>query len=153
MTSSALLPEYVSKAEVQRVCAELEIQDWTAITTVAVGIDEAQRIRAEIGNEALDIPVEEFRDGLQVELEHGLRFADANVTSNHPILTGLIVLAHLKEMLDYYARLRVAELEGDLFKEIIRGDADAIATIYCDVLAAREALSRWESKRMSSSSQ
>ena len=56
--------------------------------------------------------------GLEVELEHGLAFSDANVTNNHPILTGKIVLAHLKETLDYYARLRVAEIEGDMLKAL-----------------------------------
>jgi hypothetical protein len=40
-----------------------------------------------------------------VELEHGTRYPEANVTNNHPILTGKIVLAHLKETLDYYQRL------------------------------------------------
>ena len=37
-------------------------------------------------------------------------------TNNHPILTGKIVLAHLKETLDYYIPLRVAEIEGDMLK-------------------------------------
>jgi len=36
-----------------------------------------------------------------VELEHGTRFKDANVTNNHPLLTGKIVFAHLKESLYY----------------------------------------------------
>jgi hypothetical protein len=48
-----------------------------------------------------------------------LAFSDANVTNNHPILTGRIVLAHLKETLDYYIRLRVAEIEGDMLKAIV----------------------------------
>jgi len=55
---------------------------------------------------------------LEVELEHGLAFPDANVTNNHPILTGKIVLAHLKETLDYYVRLRVTEIEGDMLKAL-----------------------------------
>ena len=50
-----------------------------------------------------------------MELEHELQFPDKNVTNNHPILTGKIVLAHLKEMLDYHIRPKVAELEGELF--------------------------------------
>ena len=43
-----------------------------------------------------------------------MQFKDANVTNNHPLLTGLIVLAHFKESLDYYKLFEVAELEGDL---------------------------------------
>jgi Protein of unknown function (DUF5661) len=56
--------------------------------------------------------------GLEDELEHGLAFSDANVTNNHPILTGKIVLAHLKETLDAYVRLRVTEIEGDMLKAL-----------------------------------
>ncbi len=45
----------------------------------------------------MEISVENFRVGLEVELEHGILFEEANVTNNHPILTGKIVLAHFKE--------------------------------------------------------
>ena len=55
-------------------------------------------------------------------METGLAFSDANVTNNHPILTGRIVLAHLKETLDYYIRLRVAEIEGDMLKAFVAKD-------------------------------
>jgi len=79
-----------------------------------------------------------------VELEHGLQFPDANVTNNHPILTGKIVLAHLKEMLDYYIRLNVAELEGDLLKASKKGDAEKLARIYKKLITARAALSESE---------
>jgi restriction endonuclease Mrr len=79
-----------------------------------------------------------------VELEHGLQFPDANVTNNHPILTGKIVLAHLKEMLDYYIRLNVAELEGDLLKAYKKGDAEKLSRIYNKMIIARAALSEWE---------
>ncbi len=49
--------------------------------------------------------VEQFRMGLDVELEHGLRDAATDVTGNDPILTGKIALAHLNEFPDYYTRL------------------------------------------------
>jgi hypothetical protein len=52
-----------------------------------------------------------------------MQFKDANVTNNHPLLTGLIVLAHFKESLDYYRLLEVAELEGDLLKAVAQGKA------------------------------
>lgn len=140
------LPEYVSAAEVRRVCSELGIRDWTSLDEASVMIEEAEAIRAELGGETLEIPIEEFRRGLEVELEHGLRFADANVTNNHPLLTGKIVLAHLKEMLDYYLRLRVAELEGDMFKALVAGDAAEVAASYSRVVKAREELARSESQ-------
>lgn len=110
---------YVTKEEVRRVCSTIDIRDWTALTDSKVKIEEAAVIRKLVGGEALAISSEDFRDGLEVELEHGLAFPDANVTNNHPILTGKIVLAHLKETLDYYVRLRVAESEGDMLKALI----------------------------------
>ena len=62
----------------------------------------------------------EFQYALQVELEHG-RTRGANVTNNHPILTGLVVMAHLLEDTLYYARLWVMESEGELAAQIAKG--------------------------------
>lgn len=138
------LPEYISPQEVQRVCRELGIRDWTELTKPKVDLEEARIIQAEVGAQASQISVEEFRRGLEVELEHGIEFPDANVTNNHPILTGKIVLAHLKEMLDYYIRLEVAELEGDLLKASIRGNTEKLAQIYRKLIEARAELSASE---------
>ena len=138
------LPEYISKEEVQRVCRELGIRDWTQLTKAEVQLEEARTIQAEVGGETGQIPVEEFQMGLEVELEHGLSFPDANVTNNHPILTGKIVLAHLKEMLDYYLRLEVAELEGDLFKASKKKDGEKLMRYYGKLIEARAALSARE---------
>jgi hypothetical protein len=132
--------EYVPKAEVQQVCRELGIRDWTTLTEASVPLEEAAIIQKEIGGEAAQISGEAFRQGLEVELEHGTAFPDANVTNNHPILTGKIVLAHLKEMLDYYARLEVAELEGDLLKAFRAGNVEKLAQKYEKLLEAREEL-------------
>ena len=141
------IDDFISKEEVQRVCQELGIRDWTKLTDTEVQVEEARVIQAAVGSEALQIPVEGFQQGLEVELEHGLQFPDANVTNNHPILTGKIVLAHLKEMLDYYTRLDVAELEGDLFKASKKGDAEKLARIYKKLITARAALSHSEKSR------
>ena len=105
---------------------------------------EAEAIRQAVGAEALEVSLEAFRQGLEVELEHGLQFPDANVTNNHPILTGRVVLAHLKEMLDYYERLEVAELEGDLLKASRAGDAARLARLYPRWIEARAKLSASE---------
>ncbi len=138
------IADLIPKEEVQRVCQELGIRDWTQLTETSVEIEEASIIRAAVGSEALQIPVEWFQRGLEVELEHGLQFPDANVTNNHPLLTGKIVLAHLKEMLDYYLRLEVAELEGDLLKASKSGAADKLDRIYQKLILARAELSEWE---------
>jgi hypothetical protein len=138
------IADFVSKEEVKRACQELGIRDWTKLTETKVSLEEAEIIRSTVGSEALQISADWFKQGLEVELEHGLQFPDANVTNNHPILTGKIVLAHLKEMLDYYLRLNVAELEGDLFKASKKGDAEKLEHIYRKLIGARAELSDWE---------
>ena len=138
------IPEYVTKNEVQRICQELGIRDWTKLTEPRVSIEETEIIQTEVANEAKLISVEAFKQGLEVELEHGIQFPDANVTNNHPILTGMIVLAHLKEMLDYYVRLEVAELEGDILKALRAGDADKLTRKYQQLLYAKAELSDHE---------
>jgi hypothetical protein len=143
------IADYITKEEVQRVCQELGIRDWTQLTDTKVQVEEARIIQVDVGSEALQIPVEWFQQGLEIELEHGLQFPDANVTNNHPILTGKIVLAHLKEMLDYYLRLDVAELEGDLLKASMIEDAEKLSRIYKKLIMARSALSEWEKSESS----
>lgn len=96
----------------------------------------------------MDIEPKEFRAGLEVELEHGLQFKDANVTNNHPLLTGLIVLAHFKESLNYYRLLEVAELEGDLLKAIAGGQTKKIKAYYERLASARIALRKAELKQL-----
>lgn len=142
------LPEYISRQEVQRICRELGIRDWTALAGPEVTLEEARRIQAEVGAETAKIPLEAFCQGLEVELEHGLVFPDANVTNNHPILTGKIVLAHLKETLDYYQRLEVAELEGDLMKAIAEEDGEALMRKFQKLVVARANLRTQEEQRL-----
>jgi hypothetical protein len=134
------LPDYISTQEVQRVCKQLGIRDWTNLDESEVDLKEAELIAKIVGGEALQVSTENFRRGLEIELEHGLEFPDANVTNNHPILTGKIVLAHLKEMLDYYTRLEVAEIEGDMLKASRAGDDKKLAAYYKKLVAARAEL-------------
>jgi len=138
------IPEYISKQEVQRVCDELGIRDWTKLTADKIEANEAKTIQEHVGGEALEITVEEFQLGLEVELEHGIQFQDSNITNNHPLLTGKIVLAHLKETLDYYTRLEVAELEGDVFNALLSDDKDKLADKYLKLLHAKYLLSKRE---------
>lgn len=78
-------------------------------------IEEARDIADELGidysNGAFDI--EQFRMGLDVELEHGTHDPDTDVTGDDPIVTGKIALAHLRELHDYYTRLAVMEGEAE----------------------------------------
>mgnify|MGYP001273007019 CR=1 FL=1 len=136
------LPEYITKAEVARVCKELKIRDWTNLKEAKVLPKEAKTLLALVNTQKMPVDPEQFRLGLEVELEHGIRFKDANVTNNHPVITGMIVLAHLKESLDYYRLLDVAELEGDLLKAVASGDARKAKGYYKRLSLAKIALAK-----------
>ena len=77
--------------------------------------DEARLLGSTLGVRWEESPfdVEQFRQGLDVELEHGRRDADTNVTDDDPLLTAKISLAHLRELPDYYTRLARMEAEGE----------------------------------------
>ncbi|MBK8550280.1 MAG: hypothetical protein IPL53_04155 [Ignavibacteria bacterium] len=76
-------------------------------------LEEAKAIGEKLGITFNDFKAEQFRDGMNVELEHGARDPETNVTNNDPLLTGKIALAHLKEFPDYYIRLKKMETEAD----------------------------------------
>ena len=59
--------------------------------------------------------VEQFRTGLDVELEHGRRDPLTNVSDDDEITTGKIALAHLNEFPDYYTRLAEMEAEAERY--------------------------------------
>ena len=75
--------------------------------------EEAQRIGDALGITWQAFDVEQFRMGMEVEMEHGLHDPETNVTGNDPLLTGKIAWAHLKEFPDYYTRLKQMEAEAD----------------------------------------
>jgi hypothetical protein len=136
------LPEYISKAEVKRICRKLKLKDWSIIKETKVTKKEASIILRSGNVQNMPIPIEEFRQGLEVELEHGTMYADANVTNNHPLLTGMIVLAHLKEAMDYYERLEVAEIEGDLLKAVLAQNLEKIEEKYKKLIKAESLLNK-----------
>jgi hypothetical protein len=142
------LPEYITKDEVGRVCKTLKISDWTRLKEAKVTPKEAKTILTEVNSTKMKIDLEEFRKGLEVELEHGVRFKDANVTNNHPIITGMIVIAHLKESLDYYKLLDVAELEGDLLKAIATGNMTKVKKEYKKLAGAKIVLAKAEAAQI-----
>ena len=77
--------------------------------------DEAKRIGNNLGIDWNQVDLEEFRRGLEVELEHGVRDPETNVTNDDLTLTGKIALAHLREFADYYTRLDKMEAEAEAF--------------------------------------
>jgi Protein of unknown function (DUF5661) len=78
-------------------------------------LEEARKIGEAVGINWDKSPfaAEQFRMGLEVELEHGRRDLETDVTHDDPILTGRIALAHLNEFPDYYTRLAKMEAEGE----------------------------------------
>ncbi len=68
-------------------------------------LEEARRIGTALGVDWTQFDVEQFRLGLEVELEHGTRDPATDVTHDDPLRTGKIVLAHLRQFPDYYTRL------------------------------------------------
>ena len=71
--------DLVPKGAVVRACRELGIRDWTSVSDIVVTPDEAKAILGEVGGEAKLLELDDFREGLQIELEHGTRYVEANV--------------------------------------------------------------------------
>ena len=76
---------------------------------------EAKKIGEALGIDWTKFEVEQFRMGMDVELEHGLRDPNTNVTDDDPLMTGKIALAHLNEFPDYYTRLEKMEKEAEKY--------------------------------------
>ena len=76
---------------------------------------EAARVAEALGLDfaALPFDLEQFRQGMEVELEHGRRDPETNVTGDDALTTGKIALAHLREIPDYYTRLAKMETEAE----------------------------------------
>jgi hypothetical protein len=79
--------------------------------------EQAKEVGEKIGIDWSKFNVEQFRMGMDVEVEHGTIDPNTNVTNDDPILTGKIALAHLNEFPDYYTRLYKMEEEGEKFWE------------------------------------
>ncbi len=81
--------------------------------TQRITTEQARSIGLRLGLDWAKVDPEQFRRGLEVELEHGARDPETDVTHDDPILTGKIAWAHLKEIRDYYTRLDQLEAEAE----------------------------------------
>ncbi|MBN2202893.1 MAG: hypothetical protein JW700_01795 [Candidatus Aenigmarchaeota archaeon] len=79
--------------------------------------EEAKLIGEQLGVDWTKFDVEQFRMGMDVELEHGKVDPNTNVSDDDPLTTGKITLAHLNEFPDYYTRLYKMEHEAEAFWE------------------------------------
>ncbi len=75
--------------------------------------EQAKKIGDKLGIKWDKFDIEQFRKGMNVELEHGTMDENTNVTNDDPLLTGKITLAHLNEFPDYYTRLKKMEEEAE----------------------------------------
>ena len=76
-------------------------------------VTEAERIGNHLGISWDRFGVEQFRMGLNHELEHGRRDPATDVTHDEPTMTGKLVLAHLNEIPDYYTQLAAMKQEAE----------------------------------------
>lgn len=76
-------------------------------------VEEAKWAGDELGIDWKKIDPEQFRMGLEVELEHGMVDPVTNVTNDDLSMTAKIALAHLREIPDYYTRLKKMETEAE----------------------------------------
>ncbi|HLF61085.1 MAG TPA: DUF5661 family protein [Acidimicrobiia bacterium] len=78
-------------------------------------LEDAARAVTDIGIEISDelFDLDDVLRGMDVEMEHGTRYPDLNVTGDDPVLTAKIALAHLREFPDYYERLEGMEHKAE----------------------------------------
>ncbi|MGK2955206.1 MAG: DUF5661 family protein [Solirubrobacterales bacterium] len=79
-------------------------------------LEDARQLGESVGIDWSTAPfdVEQFRMGMDVELEHGSHDPATDVTGDDPTMTAKIALAHLNEFADYYTRLEKMEAEAEL---------------------------------------
>jgi hypothetical protein len=91
----------------------LEIINHLGVDMKSFSADETKEVGEKIGVDWESIDLEQFRRGMDVELEHGTVDPRTNVTDDDPVMTGKIALAHLNEFSDYYIRLSKMEKEAE----------------------------------------
>jgi uncharacterized protein DUF5661 len=80
-----------------------------------ISAEEARNVGSTLAIDWSKVDLEQFRRGLEVELEHGVRDPETDVTNDDLTLTGKIALAHLREYPDYYTRLDQLKAEADAY--------------------------------------
>jgi len=83
------------------------------VTSRKITNEEAKTVGEKLGIKWDKFDIDQFKRGMSVELEHGVRDPATNVTNDDLMITGKIALAHLNEFPDYYDRLEKMEKEAD----------------------------------------
>ena len=92
------------------------------MTSGRISDNEAKAIGEKLGIKWDKFDVDQFKRGMNVELEHGARDPSTNVTNDDLLMTGKIALAHLNEFPDYYKRLEAMEKEAEKYHGIMKMD-------------------------------
>lgn len=92
-----------------------------------ISTEQAKEVGTRLGLDWAKVDLDQFRRGLEVELEHGVRDAETNVTGDDMVLTGKIAWAHLKEFPDYYTRLDRLEADSGCLLGVQVQNADALS--------------------------
>lgn len=79
-----------------------------------ISVEEAKQIAEQLGVTWNTFDVDQFKMGMEVELEHGTTSPLTNVTNDDLLTTGKIALAHLNELPDYYTRLLKMEKDAEV---------------------------------------
>jgi hypothetical protein len=77
--------------------------------------EEVKEVAESLGIDWSEFDLNQFYDGMHVELEHGTQNPETNVTDNDIVITAKITLAHLNEFPDYYIRLEKMEEEAEAY--------------------------------------
>ena len=112
-TTTSLLTLLTTSITRTRIKSELIIWQVNMTRKKHFNTEEAKQIGESLGIDWSEYDVEQYRMGLDVELEHGLVDIHTNVTNDDPVITGKIALAHLNEFSDYYTRLEKMEKEAE----------------------------------------
>lgn len=111
-----------------------------------ITLERAKIIGNEIHADWTRIDLEQFRMGLEVELEHGGLHPETNVTNDDAVMTAKIALAHLMDIPDYYARLNKMEHKAERYWERKRKEEQLREKLKEGVLTIRDEIAGWKNK-------
>ena len=134
----------IPPGEVRRICRELGLRNWMALSDRYVFREEAEILLHTLSPENTSISVEVFRSGLEEELRHGTFAGPNNCTNNHPLLTGRLALSNLSDDCHYYIQRRISEVETRLKHAIAAGDPKQIGELVTEFAEACKCLCETE---------
>jgi len=106
----------------EKMTLGMYIWEWDDPSVMVFTLEEAKETGDQLGADWNRFNVQQFRIGMDVELEHGLEEPNTNVSDDDPLITGKITLAHLNEFPDYYSRLHEMEEKAETFTLIFEDD-------------------------------